>query len=48
MESLYCGYENVVAADAAADAAAAAVVADATPIAAAASLAVVKSCLAIL
>ena len=59
MESLYCGYENVVAADAAdaaaaavaadaADAAAAAVAADATPIAAAASLAVVKSCLAIL
>ena len=45
MESLYCGYENVVAADAAA---AAAVAADATPIAAAASLAVVKSCLAIL
>ena len=47
MEPLYCGYENVVAADAA-DAAAAAVAADATPIAAAASLAVVKSCLAIL
>ena len=44
MEPLYCGYENVVAADAAA----AAVAADATPIAAAASLAVVKSCLAIL
>ena len=44
MESLYCGYENVVAADAAA----AAVAANATAIAAAAALAVVKSCLAIL